>query len=450
MKKYQLILPVLAVLAFAGASLFVAPLAANAIAVNWDRPAAGRINPIYPLDTVYGNSFTATSTTAASLFQHASSTLFSAYTAYFGATATSSFSSAGALTLATPLLASSGGTGISSLGSGIATWLGTPSSANLGTALTDETGTGLAVFNASPSFTGKVALVNASSTLFSNVGTAYFGGTATTTISSNGSLALPSGASFTFGNTTGLLVGASGTVSAYAGVSCSSQALTALSASGASTCASISDAFLTGQVGLAHGGTNASLSGASQIIAMNAGNTALTGVSGYTLTSSLLTAPNATTTNLTASQELVIPNGATKGSNVAGQIELDTTNDQLKTGDGTAQSILDPRRFLSFTYGTTTAFTGTTTQLLGTAPTGLTFKSAQCYTDVGTVNIAFKYGSGPTLLPTLVGASTTPGVWAYASNNTPAALDKLFVDIGTPASSPTTISCTAVATITGT
>jgi Chaperone of endosialidase/Domain of unknown function (DUF5011) len=48
------------------------------------------------------------------MFTNASTTLFSAYgPAYFGATATSSFSSTGALTLATPLLVSSGGTGTS-------------------------------------------------------------------------------------------------------------------------------------------------------------------------------------------------------------------------------------------------------------------------------------------------------------------------------------------------
>ncbi|MDO8878378.1 MAG: DUF5011 domain-containing protein [Pseudolabrys sp.] len=51
----------------------------------------------------------------------ASSTLFSVFNgAYFGATATSSFDSTGALTLATPLLVSSGGTGANTLGQG---WL---------------------------------------------------------------------------------------------------------------------------------------------------------------------------------------------------------------------------------------------------------------------------------------------------------------------------------------
>src|SRR3989338_6309495 len=48
-------------------------------------------------------------------FNQASTTLFSANQAWFGGTATSSFSSAGALTLITPLLVGSGGTGASTL-----------------------------------------------------------------------------------------------------------------------------------------------------------------------------------------------------------------------------------------------------------------------------------------------------------------------------------------------
>src|SRR3989344_4449183 len=61
---------------------------------------------------------TATSSTASSFIQ-ASSTRFSIFDkAYFGGTATSSFDSTGALTLATPLLVSSGGTGANTFGQG--------------------------------------------------------------------------------------------------------------------------------------------------------------------------------------------------------------------------------------------------------------------------------------------------------------------------------------------
>jgi hypothetical protein len=51
-------------------------------------------------------------------------------------------------------------------------------------------------------WTALQSFANASSTLFSNTGTAYFGGTSTTTISSTGSVALPSAATLTVGGLT--------------------------------------------------------------------------------------------------------------------------------------------------------------------------------------------------------------------------------------------------------
>jgi hypothetical protein len=95
-------------------------------------PGSGGISSVtadYPL-TGLGTSgshlalaFGTTTTNSWSALQQfngaASTTLFSAYgPAYFGATATSSFSTAGALTLATPLAVGSGGTGASSYTSG--------------------------------------------------------------------------------------------------------------------------------------------------------------------------------------------------------------------------------------------------------------------------------------------------------------------------------------------
>lgn len=66
---------------------------------------------------------------------------------------------------------------------------------------------------------------------------------------------------------------------AYAGSSgvCTNQFPTSLSALGVlGTCTSVTDAFFSGQLGLSHGGTNASLSGANQVPYINSGNTALT------------------------------------------------------------------------------------------------------------------------------------------------------------------------------
>lgn len=74
------------------------------------------------------------------------------------------------------------------------------------------------------------------------------------------------------------LGGATGVMGEYAGSSgvCTNQFPTSISAVGAlGTCTSVTDSFFSGQLGLSHGGTNASLSGANQITFMNAGNTAL-------------------------------------------------------------------------------------------------------------------------------------------------------------------------------
>jgi hypothetical protein len=162
------------------------------------------------------------------------------------------------------------------------------------------------------------------------------------------------------------------------------------------------------------------------------------------------TLTNASSTHLTAATSLQIPTGSSQAPTVAGYIAHDTTDNQLKLGDGTATAVFDQRRFLTFAYSTTTAMTGTTTLLLGTAPAGLTFTKAQCYTDAGTMNVQFKYGTTPTLVTPMFNASTTIGTVSFTANNTPAAGNTIKVDIGTPATSPTTISCTATATVTGT
>jgi hypothetical protein len=54
--------------------LLLTPLTAFALSVSWDRPAVGQINPLYILDQVKGNYFTATSTTQTNTFPHASTT----------------------------------------------------------------------------------------------------------------------------------------------------------------------------------------------------------------------------------------------------------------------------------------------------------------------------------------------------------------------------------------
>lgn len=59
------------------ATLFVTMNLASAATVSWDRPAPGKINPLFVLDTVYGNIFIATSTQS-NIFPNASTTALSA------------------------------------------------------------------------------------------------------------------------------------------------------------------------------------------------------------------------------------------------------------------------------------------------------------------------------------------------------------------------------------
>ena len=100
--------------------------------------------------------------TGLSSLAFASSTLFSANSAYFGASATSTFSSAGALTLVGALSGTSGS---------FSTTLGVTGASTL---------------------TGLTSMIQASSTRLSVFNTAYFGGSATSTFSSAGALALVS------------------------------------------------------------------------------------------------------------------------------------------------------------------------------------------------------------------------------------------------------------------
>jgi hypothetical protein len=98
----------------------------------------------------------------------------------------------------------------------------------------------------------------------------------------------------------------------------------------------------------------------------------------------------------------------------------------------------------SFTYATSSAWTGTTTIPLQVGY-GETWNSAQCFTDAGTLSVDFYHATNH--LNFILSASTTIGTNAFNTNNTITAGDKVYVDIGTPASSPTHVTCTVKDTI---
>ena len=93
----------------------------------------------------------------------------------------------------------------------------------------------------------------------------------------------------------------------------------------------------------------------------------------------------------------------------------------------------------AFSYATSTSWTGTTTVPLGTAYTLETWKGVKCFTDAGTVNVSFTDGTNRM---NMFNASTTIGTVTLSTNNALTAGTKRYVDIGTPATSPTKISCT--------
>lgn len=127
-----------------------------------------------------------------------------------------------------------------------------------------------------------------------------------------------------------------------------------------------------------------------------------------------------------------------------GAIISDTTTKQLQVMVGGATTTYPTYQFPSFTYATSTAWTGTTTIPLGTAYQAETWSGVQCYTDTGTLNVSFYDGTNRM---NMFNASTTIGTVTLSTNNTFTAAETRKVDIGTPASSPTKISCTVRKTI---
>ncbi len=105
----------------------------------------------------------------------------------------------------------------------------------------------------------------------------------------------------------------------------------------------------------------------------------------------------------------------------------------------TVTGVLYTKSYPALTYATSTAWTGTTTIPLGTAFIAEQWNAVQCFTDIGTLNVSFYDGTNRM---DLLNASTTVGTFTLSTNNTFTAAEKRYVDIGTPATAPTKISCT--------
>lgn len=228
----------------------------------------------------------------------------------------------------------------------------------------------------------------------------------------------------------------------YAGSSCTNQFPRSVSAVGAWTCSTVdigSDTNLTAGVGLTLTGDDvfcdtgtASVFGclpsADWVTFSNKVGTSSVPTLGHLAywggTAAIPALNSVATSSLAASS--AFSHSGTLGALVGG------------TG-GTLSSVQTP----AFTFATST-WAGTTTIPLGPAYFAETWNNVKCFTDVGTLWIAFDDGTN---VMNYFQASTTVGTITLSTNNSYTASEKRYVKIGNPASSPTTISCTVNKTI---
>ena len=113
------------------------------------------------------------------------------------------------------------------------------------------------------------------------------------------------------------------------------------------------------------------------------------------------------------------------------------------TVTATGATVVD-KVYVSYPYSTTTAWTGTTTSLqLGVEIVKKTWNSANCFTDAGTLNAQFYYiQTGTTQVKmNMLAVTTSTSTQTLSTNNAVPAGAKIFVDYGTPASSPNRVVC---------
>ena len=355
-----------------------------------------------------------------------------------------------------------------------------------------ETGTcGSLVLSVGPTFTGLASFANASSSILSNFGTAYFGGTATSSFDSAGKLTLLNGSTtlqsfsssvwftgITNGvlstNAAGLVVATTSIGTNYLTGTLATINTQAITAGGTFTITAASSTLLadsnwwTGTNRFKNASTSMLtatssvwFTGLTSAVIIADANGLLGEASTQTCTNQFVRAMSAAyvATCATVQSEdinlgdsfvwtaahdfggatdLEIPNGTGPTVNVTGEIAIDTTSDQFIYYGSASKRVLQPYDNLGFAYATTT-WTGTTTLRIGPSPAAITVYSALCETNTGTVGVRLYDGTNSAnYIPT---ASTTINENLYTSNNTFTKGETIRVDIGTPASSPQSLSC---------
>lgn len=141
--------------------------------------------------------------------------------------------------------------------------------------------------------------------------------------------------------------------------------------------------------------------------------------------------------NITTSGTLYI---APQNGFPQGKFSVDTSGNVSASGTlNLTTKLIPPDFYFTITYNTTTAWAGTTTIPFGVAHLNETVSVVRCFTNVGTLNVNINDGTN---LSTMLNASTTAGIFNFSTNNAFTVGEKRYLDAGTPASSPTSISCT--------
>lgn len=161
----------------------------------------------------------------------------------------------------------------------------------------------------------------------------------------------------------------------------------------------------------------------------------------YNSATDVLTVVNGAFTNATSTGKFTLPVGASTVTPIAGNIAIDTTSGQIRYSavTGTTKVLGDGFDYTTFTYATSTAWTGTTTVALGPSYAAETWAGIKCFTDAGTVQVSLTDGTNRM---NWMNASTTVGTITLSTNNTFTAGEKRYAELGTPASSPKSLSCT--------